>query len=468
MNYRKVILLIGILFTHFVSFNGRTWLGIKQDLAKADFETEDIFQLRKSEQDVSQTFDESLNRATDILDGLFNFEQFNVNNQYVNTFVHGNTALNKEKETCIGFLNEFSKRNPEVKDTISKYRDLDSSFANLESLYQNKFRDESIQFKYEIDFVCDQGMVDFITDKNGGFHHYLSGEKPTDILNPQYLDVYSVYDDETVDGNDEGKECLNSIPVNATFARTMAGGEAVVPLTEMLLNLGLVRVAIETIKNSLMSIKAAVMFWLPWVARLIIISAAIIALTIVFVVYWEQIKSIVDAIVDMFVSVAGEFASNIQEMFSSIISTANHSEGELAFAIDGRRQLFRALTTSYAKSLDNYGNKSYHRAIRSNSPSFIAAGFSEEYVYVCVENLTKEEAKRILQNNPKDSEFSNTYAFKRYKARSVMKLAFPSKTVVSDHNITGHGWYLYHFHAKSGNDKVPNHSFYGLPYYLDN
>jgi hypothetical protein len=54
------------------------------------------------------------------------------------------------------------------------------------------------------------------------------------------------------------------------------------------------------------------------------------------------------------------------------------------------------------------------------------------------------------------------------KTRSVMKLAFPSKTVFSDHNITGHGWYLHHFHAKSGNDKVPNHSFYGLPYYLDN
>ena len=416
--------------------------------------------------ETEKTFDEARNKSSQIIDDLYVFDHINIARPYVNYFNDGQEELEKRENFFITSMEKFNQAHNEIIEVIEQYSAIDDNLKNLSKLYESGFTLDSSNTVYNEDFICDRGRIDFLSQLNGTYQYDFDLGFPSNVLNPDYADVYSVYDSVTEKQEDEGEDTDNSIrrtsekaPSYFTMSRA-----TVSTLTAALLNQGLSYAAVETIKASFLSTMAAIKYWLPWIARVAIISAAIIALTVVFVSYWSQIRQIVHAIVDRFVSVAEKCAGKIQELFSSIIKTANKSESELAYEIQGKRFYFRALTSAVAKSRTSYGDRIYHRAIRSSRPDFLNEGFTEEYVYVCLESLTKKEAVQILRSNPKDSEFSNTYTATSGHAKSVRKQAYPVEKIRKDHNKRGHGYFLYHYHA----GKASPHSFYGLPYYLNN
>lgn len=104
-------------------------------------------------------------------------------------------------------------------------------------------------------------------------------------------------------------------------------------------------------------------------------------------------------------------------------------------------------------------------------------GCSTEYVYVCLNSIPEGEAIAILQEGSTKElcNYFNTYTFYSSSAKAVMKKAYPDLHVYNEINVTGHGFFLWHYHAGTYiNEKrkfvhdVGAHSFYGLPVYIDN
>ncbi len=413
-----------------------------------------------STEEIDKTFEESIKKADNIQNELYVFDHFNTCKSYINYFKDSTAELKERSKDFADYRNLFISTHEEIAKEIENYSYVDDSIENLARLYESNFTLEFNDVVYKEDFICDRGRIDFLTNLNGSYKYDFGIGEPSNVLNPDYANVYSVYADVVMEGTETSTK---EKEINKQKVKKTGRSAELSTLTTVLLNQGLCYAAIETIKSSFLSIRAAIKYWLPWVARVTIITASIIALTVVFVTYCSQIKQIVYAIIDRFVSVAEKFADKIRQLFSFITDTANKSEGELSFTINNKTSYYRALTSAVAKALTCYGERIYHRAIRSSSSDFLSKGFSSEYVYICMDSLTKKEAARILQSNPKDSETSNTYVPTSRYAKDVRTLAYPRASVYQDHNTTGHGWFLYHYHAAG----AATHSFFGLPYYLD-
>ena len=466
----------------FLASNSRSFLGAESEILTAQMRSH----IRKlsfseeasiSEEECEALIDEAMNQAEEQMASLYVFDGINFDREYVN-FLQGDDGTLEDysyafQENMASYFASY----PEAEETLSEYSYLDTNLSNLQVLSQNGFSVSEGNLPYEEDFVCDKGMVDFLREKNGGFDGSLGLGTPDEILNPEYLEVYSVYEEESEDTEEEEEETLSSLMAASPAVRRTAA-VATATLTTVLLNQGLSYAAAETVKGSFLAIRAAVRYWLPWAARLAIVALSILALTVVFVTYWTQIKSIVTAIVDMFVSVAGSFAAKVRELFASVTKKASDSEGELSFKLNGKTSRYRLLTEAYAKSLSSYGMKDYHRAIRfGKNDTFIPKGFDIGFVYVCVNSIPESEAIAILQegSTKKLCNYFNTYTFYSSSAKSVMKKAYPGLHVYNHINKTGHGLFLWHYHAGIYLNEYDDyehdegaHSFYGLPVYIDN
>ncbi len=472
-------MLFFILPVCFLSWNGRTFLGVKQaslslgcrKVLNANVIVDD------EKEDIDVLFDSSIEKADAAIESCFDYEKTNIGKEYINFYADGDAGLqlyNQEMKERFSFFSEYAK---EAQTYLEEYSSEAICFSNLNTIFSSEMNIENGDLEASEDFICDQGMIDFVTDLNGGFISDFGYEEPTEILNPEYEDSYSVYSEVLLDREENGEDdadeadTISNEPSVCNFGMKLA----LANMSTVLANQGLSYVAIGTIKASFLSIKTTVVSFMTFLVKLAIIVAAIIALTIVFVTYWKQIKMIANAIIDMFVSVAKGFEEKVRELFSSILDKARKSEGEISFDLEGKKLLLRALTTAVAKELEEYGNRDYHRTIicgKGNKEEFLEAGLNIEYAYVELESMTEKEAENLMRNNSEDYFYHNVYTPKRSRAKRVMKNAFSGCIVYEDATKEhGTGWFFHHFHAyaieKNVKKKKANHSFYGLPYRLD-
>ncbi len=474
MKKGKKILLI-VLPLCFLSWNGRTFLGTKQ--ASISMEHRKVLNantiLEDEKADVDELFDSSIEKADEAIESYLIYEKANIGKEYINFYADGDSRLlsyHQEMKERFSFFSEYIK---EAQTYLEEYSEDVACFSNLNYIFSSDMNVEKGELKATEDFICDQGMIDFVTDLNGGFISDFGYEEPTEILNPEYQDAYSVYSEVIADREESDEDDTDEAgSVSEGTAINCVGLQlALANMTTVLSNQGLSYFAVETIKASFFSIKEAVLRIMTFLAKLAIIVAAIIALTIVFVIYWKQIKMIANAIIDMFVSVSKGFEEKVRKLFSSILEKTRKSEGEILFDLEGKKRLFRALTTAFAKELDEYGNRNYHRAIvstKTNKKEFEEAGFNSEYAYVELESMTETEAIDLMRSDPNDPYYHNVYTFRRSRAKRVIKNAFSQFRIRedSDRKQTT-GWRFRHFHAYKRDSKQKakeNHSFFGLPY----
>ncbi len=478
MKKRKKMLFF-ILPLCFLSWNGKTFLGVKQ--ASLSLGCRKVLNasvlVDDEKEDIDTFFDSSIEKADAAIESCFDYEKTNIGKEYINFYADGDAQLqpyHQEMKDKFSFFSEYAK---EAQTYLEEYGKSVPCFSNLNTIFSSEMNVENGDLEASEDFICDQGMIDFVTDLNGGFISDFGYEEPTEILNPEYEDAYSVYSEVIADQEESGEDDTDEDNVDSNKpAICFIGAKlALANLSTILSNQGLSYVAIETIKTSFLSIKAAVVRIMTFLAKIAIIVAAIIALTIVFVTYWKQIKMIANAIIDMFVSVAKGFEEKVRSLFSSILEKTRKSEGEISFDLEGKTRLFKAMTTAFVKELDEYGNRNYHRTIictKNNKDQYEEAGFNSEYAYVELEGMTEKEAENLLRNNPKEPLYHNVYTFRRSRAKRVIKNAFYGYKVIDDYNREkGHGWFFHHFHAlvltNGKKSKTENHSFYGLPYRMD-
>ena len=461
---KLAILLIG-LPSFLFSVNGRSWLGIESDLILR--ETRNAFCQRTAESDADsetdEVFEESIEDASSFIDNQFDLKLLNQDKEYINFLVEGEGAFSDYKNSFEASRNIYTENFQETEKEIEEYVSLDSCFSNLYRLYDNNFSVEPGDLEYNQDFVCDQGRVDFLSDLNTEYEYDILGlGEPEEILNPEYLEKYSVYDN-VVEDHENGNAPIEetNIDKNVLAIQKKIGRSAasVATLTSTLVCQGLSYGAVETIKGSFLSIRAAIRYWLPWAAKVAIITGAIIALTIVFVTYWKQIKRIADAIVDRFASIAQGFAEQITKAFDSILSKAKESDYDKKISIDGTDYFVKIVDGALAKTFSEYGNKVYHRA-------FIV----DDLVLIDINQMKKAQASFILQlqNEPYRH---NIYTYKQNDAWRVRNDAFPGARIFPDINNSENyaGRYvLKHYHADysstSGKDHdIKNHSFFGQP-----
>ncbi len=150
-------------------------------------------------------------------------------------------------------------------------------------------------------------------------------DEPSEIVNPDYLDVYSVYENEETSTEEAAIELTG-----------LTQSQIAVSLIEALMNQGLSCAAASMVNVALLSIKNAIIRWMPKIVRASIIVLSIAGLMTIFILYWKQIKGIFEAIVDMFVSVATAFASKIREAFAAIEEKAKKSDYDKEINIDGK------------------------------------------------------------------------------------------------------------------------------------
>lgn len=448
MKTRRIILLF-VLPVFLFSSHRQTILG-----AKFQTETKQILKEAQTTDDdeIVEAIHEASEMANDITDDLIPIHCFNADSTYVNWLLPESSSLLTNNENFVYYMNRFYRQESKISGYLHEYADKYYAVDNLNKVYQSRSYSEIPRLTYYEDFVIDKGMHDFIKERNDNAFIYDFGyPELKEILNPEYLNVYSVYDEVLQDRQEENE-----------IAPLLLGDSAVISLTTALFNVGLSKMAVETIKGAFLTLRAAIRFWLPFAARVALCVAAIAGIAITLIVYWAQLACIIYAIVDIFLSVAGRFSDCIREAFTSVIDRAEASSGTENIDVDGKRILMHKLiTTAYAKTLESYGDKVYHHAVINETM---------EYVLISPKSLTKNEAVKILQKFTIGKEnYYNTYTFQRRRAREAMSVAFPQNPPYSEINTTGHGWFLPHYHPSNfGKHKPKPHSFYGLPVRIDN
>lgn len=456
MKVSKVLICLIGMPSFFLSSNGRTILGIELELQKkcvlqscSDSKVDE-----SNEAEIEETFEAAQEKADSAIEGLFDYALVNKDKEYINFITEGSAPLEDRNDSFVFSMQSFQDRFSEAVKYSEEYEETDESFQNLRVLCDSGFSADESVISYHEDFVCDQGMVDFLTNLNGEYQYGLSDSIPETILNPEYLDTYSVYEN-VLEDYESGEETEAQNDKTIKKSPRIA---AVATLTNTLLNQGLCYSAVATIKASFLSVKAAVNYWLPFVARAAIIAAAIVALTIVFVTYWKQIRQIVQAIVDMFISVAQGFADQISKVFDKVIKKSSDSDYDKKIDVDGTIYKVKIVDGLLEKTFSEYGNKVYHRA-------FII----DHLVFICMDRMEKEIASWIMQI-ANEKHFHNVYTYKQNDARRVMESAFPGARIFVDINNSKEyigDYVLKHYHAdysSSGkNHDIANHSFFGQP-----
>lgn len=453
MKYNKFVVTITGLLSFFISNYGRTWKGILSEVSTFQLKQQAIM---NEDDDVSALFKTAMNDANKSIDDLFYFDQLNHGKHYINC-LQEEQPLIEENLFYMHSMSDYSKKNQEVEQTFLNYYSVNTSFENLYRIYHSNFSVTLNQLNYYEDFVCDTDLVNYITHLNGGFQNNLSLGLPNQILNPSPFGVDNIYDIQNINCSVQSSINNSSQEPRDTTKYQVLGGASIVTLTTALLNIGLSYSAIETMKCSFLSIKAAITYWLPWIAKLIIITAAIVALTIVLVTYWKQIRSIIDSIIDMFIALASDFASSIGELFDNIIASASKTDYDKQITVDGEAYYTKIITFTNAHDFSKLGKKVFHRAFISGDSIFIS-------------NITlkKDQAKNVL-TRMNESYLHNIYTFRRDDAFSVMSLAFPGARIFYDynhHSTNGNPFALEHYHADYSSNiglehSIKNHSFFG-------
>lgn len=200
--------------------------------------------------ETEKTFDEARNKSSQIIDDLYVFDHINIARPYVNYFNDGQEELEKRENFFITSMEKFNQAHNEIIEVIEQYSAIDDNLKNLSKLYESGFTLDSSNTVYNEDFICDRGRIDFLSQLNGTYQYDFDLGLPSNVLNPDYADVYSVYDSVTEKQEDEGEDTDNSIrrtseKAPSYFSRSRA---TVSTLTAALLNQGLSYAAVETIK----------------------------------------------------------------------------------------------------------------------------------------------------------------------------------------------------------------------------
>lgn len=111
---------------------------------------------------------------------------------------------------------------------------------------------------------------------------------------------------------------------------------AVATIGSILLRQGVSNIAVVAIKGAFNAmIKTLKAFFLPKVAKVAIITATILVIATVVIINWSKIKSVFNNIVNIFVSNARQFATNVRQVFNTIFNRAQSAENTKYSTIEG-------------------------------------------------------------------------------------------------------------------------------------
>lgn len=121
--------------------------------------------------------------------------------------------------------------------------------------------------------------------------------------------------------------------ITACSSKVVTLSTAVAAIGSLLLAQGLNTASVVTIKGSFSTVLAAIKaIFIPTWVKVALVSAAVIAITVVVVVNWNKIKPVFNDIVNIFANNAKSLASTVRSVFNRIRSNALSSAIEAAQA----------------------------------------------------------------------------------------------------------------------------------------
>jgi len=254
---------------------------------------------------------------------------------------------------------------------------------------------------------------------------------------------------------------INSPDRSATRCGLLGEGVATIyTLSEALASLGLSAEAIATIKGSFFAIIELLKAWLPKLIKIALITAAIAAITIVLICYWNQICEIFDVLVNVFISAAQSFLSFVLNIFESIREEAEKSLIEAYYQIEGAMVGGFILSQSKAIALARRkGDWIFWRAYRISDVSL-----NLQMVFLDPRPIIRGKAVLRLHVG------LDVYTPANSAAESIAKDASPVGGAIyhSAHNVPDNssveiGWNFDHYHCLGMPNNLDPHSFFGLP-----
>ncbi len=163
MKKRKKMLLF-ILPLCFLSWNGKTFLGAKQasvslgcgKILNANTVVED------EKEDIDALFDSSIEKADAAIESCFDYEKTNIGKEYINFYADGDAQLqpyHQEMKERMSFFSEYTK---DAQIYLEEYGESVPCFSNLNTIFSSEMNVENGDLVVTEDFICDQGMIDFI------------------------------------------------------------------------------------------------------------------------------------------------------------------------------------------------------------------------------------------------------------------------------------------------------------------
>lgn len=149
--------------------------------------------------------EEAISNADESIRNLVTIEGFNAEKEYVNCVETGEVLPLDSGDVFIDVINTYCDYNPETIDVLRDYSYEDVYIDNLYLLCSNQFGIDCSDFEDPEEYVIDQGMLDCIKKRNGTFINEPAISEEQEILNPEYMDVYSVYES-VIEEKEEGEE----------------------------------------------------------------------------------------------------------------------------------------------------------------------------------------------------------------------------------------------------------------------
>lgn len=218
--------------------------------------------------------------------------------------------------------------------------------------------------------------------------------------------------------------------------------------------------------------------WIPfvgWVLAVALVVGALIALTVIIVQNWDEIKSVIDDIKNWFLEQFGRFASLITSFFSDAITKGHESTISSTTVVDGKTFEFTEvkasdLTATIAIAVKCRRNKDVLLIKKVGKVAMQIALTTPVTMDFCIQNKTHLNgfsSYTWYQNNARNliikagSEYSNDIP--EYHLKSIDRPNAPEFAFKHYHNYNSLGSRIY-----SPNIIYKVHSFFGLVYYSPN
>lgn len=152
-------MLFFILPLCFLSWNGKTFLGVKQaslslgcrKVLNASVPVDD------EKEDIDALFDSSIEKADAAIESCFDYEKTNIGKEYINFYADGDTQLqfyHQEMKERFSFFSEYAK---EAQTYLEEYRSEAICFSNLNTIFSSEMNVENGELEASVDFICGKG-----------------------------------------------------------------------------------------------------------------------------------------------------------------------------------------------------------------------------------------------------------------------------------------------------------------------